>query len=126
MVTVTAASKSKPSKGKLSLAPTPQRVPPFPPCFILGVDFLVSHDVSCCCVVLAAASKGKYVALAVLLPRVGAVQMLEMCPSFVEQLVWAVGVRGNVSGQAVSLLLQFLKAMTTEVRRGVVESKNDR
>ncbi|CAM9102187.1 unnamed protein product, partial [Hapterophycus canaliculatus] len=64
-----------------------------------------------------AASKGKYVALAVLLPRVGAVRMLELCPSFVEQLVWAVGVRGNVSGQAVSLLLQFLKAMSTEVSR---------
>lgn len=54
-------------------------------------------------------------ALAVLLPRVGALRALELCPSLVEQLVWAVGVRGNVSGQAVSLLLQFLKAMSTEV-----------
>lgn len=62
-----------------------------------------------------AASKGKYVALTVLLPRVGALRMLELCPSLVEQLVWAVGVRGNISGQAVSLLLQFLKAMSEEV-----------
>lgn len=54
-------------------------------------------------------------ALAVLLPRVGALRALELCPSLVEQLVWAVGVRGNVSGQAVSLLLQFLKAMSAEV-----------
>lgn len=64
----------------------------------------------------AATSKGKYVALAVLLPRVGALRTLELCPSLVEQLVWAVGVRGNVSGQAVSLLLQFLQALGTEVR----------
>ncbi len=62
-----------------------------------------------------AASKGKYVALAVLLPRVGALRALELCPSLVEQLVWAVGVRGNVSGQAVSLLLQLLKAVGAEV-----------
>lgn len=68
----------------------------------------------------AATSKGKYVALAVLLPRVGAVRALELCPSLVEQLVWAVGVRGNVSGQAVSLLLQLLKAIAAEVR---VESR---
>ncbi|CAN0488263.1 unnamed protein product, partial [Ectocarpus sp. 12 AP-2014] len=61
-----------------------------------------------------AASKGKYVALSVLLPRVGALRMLELCPSLVEQLVWAVGVRGNISGQAVSLLLQFLKAVSEE------------
>eukprot|EP00903_Cladosiphon_okamuranus_P018216 g16755.t1 len=61
-----------------------------------------------------ATSKGKYVALAVLLPRVGALRALELCPSLVEQLVWAVGVRGNVSGPAVSLLLQFLKAMGAE------------
>ncbi|CBJ32757.1 conserved unknown protein [Ectocarpus siliculosus] len=61
-----------------------------------------------------AASKGKYVALSVLLPRVGAIRMLELCPSLVEQLVWAVGVRGNISGQAVSLLLQFLKAVSEE------------
>eukprot|EP00752_Nemacystus_decipiens_P004263 g3894.t1 len=61
-----------------------------------------------------ATSKGKYVSLAVLLPRVGALRALELCPSLVEQLVWAVGVRGNVSGQAVSLLIQFLKAMSTE------------
>ncbi|CAM9221310.1 unnamed protein product [Ectocarpus fasciculatus] len=61
-----------------------------------------------------ASSKGKYVALAVLLPRVGALRMLELCPSLVEQLVWAVGVKGNISGQAVSLLLQFLKAVSEE------------
>lgn len=65
--------------------------------------------------IFAAASKGKYVALSVLLPRVGALRMLELCPSLVEQLVWAVGVRGNISGQAVSLLLQFLKAVSEEV-----------
>ncbi|CAM9242712.1 unnamed protein product [Ectocarpus sp. 4 AP-2014] len=61
-----------------------------------------------------AASKGKYVALSVLLPRVGALRLLELCPSLVEQLVWAVGIRGNVSGQAVSLLVQFLKAVSAE------------
>lgn len=64
---------------------------------------------------LTASSKGKYVALSVLLPRVGALRMLELYPALVEQLVWAVGVRGNVSGQATSLLLQFLKAMSLEV-----------
>lgn len=80
---------------------------------------------SCCFVVLTAASKGKYVALAVLLPRVGAARMLELCHSFVEQLVWAVGVRGNVSGQAVSLLLQFLKALSTEVSSCLRENPHD-
>ncbi|CAB1101686.1 unnamed protein product [Ectocarpus sp. CCAP 1310/34] len=63
----------------------------------------------------AAVSKGKYVALSVLLPRVGALRMLELCSSLVEQLVWAVGFRGNTSGQAVSVLLQFLKAVSEEV-----------
>lgn len=41
--------------------------------------------------------------------------MLELFPSIAEQLVWAVGMRENVSGQATSLLLQFLKAITVEV-----------
>lgn len=54
-------------------------------------------------------------ALGVLLPRVGSLRLLELCPSLVEQLVWAVGVRGNVSGQATTLLLQFFKAISTEV-----------
>lgn len=54
-------------------------------------------------------------ALGVLLPRLGALRLLELCPSLVEQLVWAVGVRGNVSGQATTLLLQFLTAISTEV-----------
>lgn len=71
------------------------------------------------------AAKGKYVALAVLLPRVGARRLLELCPSVVEQLVWAVGVRGNVSGQATSLLLQFLKALAKEVNRAQTWVEND-
>lgn len=85
-------------------------------CFsFFRLSFLLLPAIVVVGVCLTATSKGKYVALAVLLPRVGALRALELCPSLVEQLVWAVGVRGNVSGQAVSLLLQFLQAMSSEV-----------
>lgn len=63
-----------------------------------------------------ASNKGKYIALAVLLPRIGALQSITLCPSLVKQLVCAVGVRGNVSGQATSLLLQLLDSLKQEVR----------
>ena len=70
--------------------------------------YLLSRD--------AASDKGKYVAMVVLLPQVGALRLINLCPSIVEQLVWAVGIRGNVSGQATSLLLQVLELLKQEVR----------
>lgn len=74
------------------------------------------------CLCLTATFKGKYAALGVLLPRVGALRLLDLCPSLVEQLVWAVGVRGNVSGQATTLLLEVLKAISTEVSLRVYQA----
>lgn len=61
-------------------------------------------------------SKARYIALTVLLPRVGALRLLELGPPLVDELVWAVGARGNVSGHATSFLLQLITAATQEVQ----------
>lgn len=39
----------------------------------------------------------------------------------VEQLVWAVGTKGNISGHASSLLLQLLTTATREVLLRVID-----
>ena len=48
---------------------------------------------------------------------------MRLCPSLVKQVVWAVGIRGNVSGQAASLLLELVDALKKEVCMSLLHSR---